>query len=396
MRIVIISAGVLPIPAVKGGAVENLINSFIVENESVNKNNLIIYSIDDPNAREEARKFKYSDFRFINNKSFFYHLMRIIRYSIKKIFKINISNQFITSVIRDIKKVEFDIIIVENKPDFVVPLKNTTGRKVILHLHNDYLSKDTKKNRSILNQADKVVTVSNYIEKQLKWYNQSNKIITLYNGIDTLNFKKSDNILEIKKSRRQLGLSENDYIIMYSGRITKNKGIDKLIEAVTKIEDSNVKLLVVGSSWYSDFKETPFITELKEKASVLNERIIFTGYIEYSEMPKVYSLADVLVVPSIGTEAAGLVAIEARASGLPLIISNSGGLPEYVNEKCAIVVNRDEQFSSNLEISLRRVICNENLRKSMSENSLVGITFYDKYQYYLRFMDIINNTYKNN
>jgi len=113
--------------------------------------------------------------------------------------------------------------------------------------------------------------------------------------------------------------------ILYVGRLSYNKGVQYLIDAVAKIRKMNieVKCNIVGGGWYEE--ELKKIVE-KHK---LNKHINFIGSVQGVEVSKYYSEADMVVVPSIWYEAAGLVVPEARNSGKPVIVFDSGGLPEW-------------------------------------------------------------------
>ena len=64
-RVCIISPGILPVPAIRGGAIETLIMSLVKRNEIEQRMNLTVVSIDDGEAREVAKQYPHTDFRFI-------------------------------------------------------------------------------------------------------------------------------------------------------------------------------------------------------------------------------------------------------------------------------------------------------------------------------------------
>ena len=75
-----------------------------------------------------------------------------------------------------------------------------------------------------------------------------------------------------------MGLNDDDFVMVFSGRITREKGVTALIDALIRLPQyQNIKLLVIGSSFYGDSaNEDNFIKSLKQKAAVIKERIIFT------------------------------------------------------------------------------------------------------------------------
>ena len=118
------------------------------------------------------------------------------------------------------------------------------------------------------------------------------------------------------------------------------------------------------------------------------ERIVFTGYIENNDLYKYYQVADVQVVPSLWEEAAGLVTIEGMCSGLPLIVTKSGGMVEYIDEQCAMIVDRKEIVKN-----LTRAICmaqsDSIWRAKASEVGLKRAEHFSEERYFESFISIV-------
>ena len=91
--------------------------------------------------------------------------------------------------------------------------------------------------------------------------------------------------------------------------------------------------------------------KIRKLAAELEERVIFTEYVEQQIMPKYYNAADLAVLPSMWDEPAGLTMIEAMACGTPVITTRSGGIPEYVGD-VAYVLDRDENLPQNIAKSI--------------------------------------------
>lgn len=119
---------------------------------------------------------------------------------------------------------------------------------------------------------------------------------------------------------------ENSDIIMYVGRIRKGKGLDKLIRILNIIvkKKKNVKLIVIGA----DSGYLPIIKSLIQKYN-LSKHVIFTGFILKKNLPKYYSMADLVVHPSI-QEIFGYVLLEAGACGKIVIGSDIMGPSEII------------------------------------------------------------------
>ena len=108
--------------------------------------------------------------------------------------------------------------------------------------------------------------------------------------------------------------------------------------------------------------------------------MVFTGYISYKDMPAIYNLADIAILPSMWEEPAGLTPIEAMACGTPVITTNSGGIPEYVSDS-AIVLNRDNELIENIATEIEKLINNDNYYAEYKHRGLEQVLNYDSVRY---------------
>jgi glycosyltransferase involved in cell wall biosynthesis len=179
---------------------------------------------------------------------------------------------------------------------------------------------------------------------------------------------------------------------LYSGRVNRAKGIDLLLRTFINLPKSlNVKLLIIGSSIYGRTLEDSFLEKLKGIANIKKEDVVFTGYINYDDVPMFHAISDIAVIPSMYNEAAGLVVIEAMSSGLPIIATDSGGIPELVSEDCSFIIRRSEHFVEDLEKSLEVLIRDKELRKSMGNNSYKRSILFGKDEYCNNFNKLLKN-----
>ena len=210
----------------------------------------------------------------------------------------------------------------------------------------------------------------------------------LRNAIDVDKFNKSISEEERKRLRKKLGLQEEDFVVLYVGRLIQVKGILELMQAVLSIHDKHVKLLCIGSANFGKWTFSSYEGKVKKLAKNNSDRIIFTGYIDNQDLYKYSLLADVQCVPSLWEEAAGLVVIEAMAEGIPTIVTNSGGMIEYIDKETSLVIERE-----NIVENLRRAICHlkesPNVRKQMSAKSKIHSQRYDETGYYMNFVETI-------
>lgn len=372
MKIAIVTASSLPMPPVNGGAVENLIDIILKHNEITDEHKFTVYSCKSQRALEVSKEYKNTEFIYLNTDSILYKLNKSRLYLTNKLLNKYYGNSFIREVVKSLKKQgnKFDAIIIENRPEYCIKVREVFKGKLYLHLHNDLLNKDTKYSKEIIKAVDEVYTVSNYIKNRVNTIDNSIYVKTVYNGIDIELFNKNKYIDKRELLRRKFGFNSEDNVFIFSGRLNVAKGIDKLLEAFVELpSELNAKLLIVGSSIYGMTKEDDFLKRLKKISEKKKNDIVFTGYIDYINIPKIHTIADIAVIPSIWEDPSPLTVYEAMASGLPLITTDSGGIPELVEKDCALIVKRNNNIVEELKKSMIKMINDSKIRNEMSLNS---------------------------
>ncbi|TWV15113.1 glycosyltransferase family 4 protein [Bacteroidaceae bacterium HV4-6-C5C] len=191
------------------------------------------------------------------------------------------------------------------------------------------------------------------------------------NGIDIERFCK-ENIEEqfLIELRKKLGLKNSNFVIGFTGRLVRDKGIIELIFAFQKLQEkySNMILLLVGVLEKRDALPQNVITYIKN-----NSNIIYTGYIPNSIIQNYYALMDVFVFPSY-REGFGTSTLEASAMNLPIITARvTGCIDSIIENQTGLFVDHNpesiavaiEYFYSNTDI---RFIYGKNGRKFVVEN----------------------------
>lgn len=379
MKIAVLTSGILPIPAVQGGAVENLVEFYLEYNEAHPEHEITVYSIANEKTKESPlMSYIHTHFYFINTNSIWYKIKKwLFSYYNKTFIYNNEIEYFLHSCLSDIKRQHYDYIIMENRPGYALRVSEITDAKLIAHQHNDYLNADMPHAKDILDRCHRVLAVSDYINRRVSTIYKSDKIRTVHNGI---NLKAFTQQYSHGITRGQLGFSEDDFILVYSGRIIPEKGVDKLIDAMIVLKEyPRIKLMIIGNSFFgNEGNENPYIADLKEKAKKIKENILFTGFIPYNKIPEYLRISDIAVIPSVWDDPFPTTVLEAQSIGLPIISTYKGGIPEEVSEKNAILLNVDNTFADNLSKAIKFLYDNPCSKNKMSEESKKRSRLYNK------------------
>lgn len=152
-----------------------------------------------------------------------------------------------------------------------------------------------------------------------------NQYLTVDSEMINMLYREKDKYRE--QYRGKYNIDERKKVLLYSGRVIGIKNIDSVIKAISRLQDKNIVLLIIGGGE----KES----ELVKLASKLNVEVIITGFIiEQEELFKHYFAGDALILPSSVYEVWGLVVNEAMFSGLPILVSDICGCSlDLVNDQ---------------------------------------------------------------
>lgn len=215
------------------------------------------------------------------------------------------------------------------------------------------------------NKCNVVFCPTETVKKDLKLWGVKVPIYAISNGVDLDRFfsYSSPSAIQIKYH-----LPLND-IVLYAGRIDKDKNIQTLIEAIPEvIKKRDAHFVFVGSG-----DELPKYKKLVSKLNI-DRYVTFLGWIDHKSMdfPELYQVATIFAIPS-AIETQSIVTLEAMASGLPIVAANAGALPELVkNDKNGYLFNPKD--SNEMADKIIKILENKQLREKMSKNSLEMVT----------------------
>ena len=387
-KIALVLPEVYPVPAVKGGAIEELVTILIEQNEIEQKAEFIVFSMDNVEAREQAKTYQHTKMVYIPKTNLIDRIInRILRYLNPLVKgKTLIDIAYYRRVFKYLKEHPVDAIVAEGGLYHEMRrFAEEFGKdKIYLHIHHHLLCEPY-----IDNLYGNVIGISEFATKE--WMRTTKDIdvrpYTVYNCVNEDKFNKKITKEEREELRATFGFTEEDTVVMYCGRILEVKGAKELVQAMLHINDPHMKLLMIGSAISGGNTTTPYVEEVKKLVAQAEERVKFTGYIDNKELYRYYQSADLQVIPSLWEEAAGLIAIEGMLSGLPLIVTKSGGMIEYATKDVAIWVER-EGIVENLEREIKELANDANKRKQMREASLERAKEFPKQRFYENFVAV--------
>ena len=394
MKIAIIVPSQLPVPSVKGGAIETLVTGLVNQNEEKRLLDITIFSTYNKEAVVESGKYEKTSFIWIR-----YNLLnKIINVATRcysKISKNTIPHFGTLQIIYHLKKNQFDLVVIEGNEQVLMPACKVAGKsKILFHLHSATQFSEPE----VFNYCQKIIVVSNYIKSLvlMKTQRTGKDVDVLRNCTDIPAFSRKNNLKFREIILSKYHISEGDVVICFTGRIDKQKGIKELMQALLQIPDNlSFKLIVAGSTGLSfglTSVKTEFYLEVLNLAKNLGNKVIFTGFIKNVEIPQILVASDISVIPSLGEDAAPLTIFESLAAGLPIVTTDSGGIPEYITDKCAITVKRDENLISNLALAIQDLISSKEKREAMGKAGFLHVQKYNYDNYYSDFLEILTES----
>jgi glycosyltransferase involved in cell wall biosynthesis len=274
--------------------------------------------------------------------------------------------EYFLQVARELRRSPVDVLHFPQQLQFAGHFKQALpAGKIVLHMHQDELAQlDYELLRGQLTNVDSVVTVSDFVtdRARARFPEHAASIHTIGNGVDVRRFMPNG-------TRRETA-AHNRLRVLFVGRISPDKGVHLLAEAFDRVarERLDVELTLVGKVGMLPFDLVnllmtddlaaldslrPFYGQstlawlnkevLGQKRSYRQQlearlspqaapRVRFAGSVPLGELIRLYSEADLLVLPSIWRESYGLPVAESMASGVAVLASDCGGVPELVEK----------------------------------------------------------------
>ena len=362
----------LPMPPVQGGAVETLVDILLRQNERAERYQITVFSKSDEPARAAWADYRLTRFVPIAVPAWENRLAGLARSVLWKGFRYGVTPgaAYLHAVTRAMKGRAFDRVVVENQAPFAEPISRMGVGPVDLHMHNVAILNEQPHPERTGACCRRMIAVSDYISGWMKANlgGGDAQSRVLLNCVDAPRF--ADGRRFRAEMRNQLEIAEGERVFLYTGRLCREKGALELARAFVEANLPNARLVLVGSSWFGGSQESAYQRQIREALTPVRERVIFTGFVPYADMPRYYAAADVAVMPSVWDEPSGLTVLEAQAAGLPLITTASGGIPQNVCPEGAILLDRGEDLADQLARQMTLLAEDREKRETMSRAAL--------------------------
>jgi len=215
--------------------------------------------------------------------------------------------------------------------------------------------------KTICNRSDIVIAPSTAMKNLLLSYSIKTPIVVNPTGIDSDEFKNI-NVREKKELLKRYQIPADRKIILFAGRLAKEKNLDFLLQCFVKVKkEIKHSFLIFAGGGPSEDELNGIIKKLNLTADA---RI--TGFLEKGTMIDYYNLADVFAFPSV-TETQGIVLLEAMTAGVPVVAIDKLGPKDIVSDGQDGYLSElsIEDFSQNIV----KILNNGDLREKMSNHA---------------------------
>lgn len=222
---------------------------------------------------------------------------------------------------------EFDVVHAHDWMTYPagIAVAALSGKPLVVHVHSTEFDRSGEHvnqmiydiEREGISQADRVIAVSHFTRNIIisRYGVSGDKVEVVYNGVERNGSWTS----------ADTGISKDEKIVLFLGRITMQKGPEYFLQAAKKVLDvmSNVKFVMAGSG---DLMHRSI--ELAAELGI-GQKVLFTGFLRGEDVQKIYKMADLYVMPSV-SEPFGIAPLEALDNDVPVLISKQSGVSEVL------------------------------------------------------------------
>lgn len=231
-------------------------------------------------------------------------------------------------------------------------------------------------------RADAVLTDSHHARRDIVEFLDvpAEKVVVAHPGVGP-EFRPVEDRRNREGVRGKYGLPER--FLLFVGTVEPRKNLEILVRAFDRMlcdEEVPHSLVIAGGKGWRDAGIRRAIEGVRDRT-----RVVCTGYVDDRDLPALYSLADVFVLPSL-YEGFGLPVLEAMACGTPVVASQAASLPEVVGEAGLLF---DPHSAEALAEALLHVVREETLRRSLAAAGLQRVRHFTWEQTARRVLEVL-------
>jgi len=235
-------------------------------------------------------------------------------------------------------------------------------------IHNDTQRYIHQRELQLTQASQRVIVCSEYMRGELQRALDcpAEKTDVVYNGLSVERWQNitAEHLHDFEALREQYA-KPDESIVYFVGRITYEKGISILLNAMPKViaaMNDQVRLVIIGTG-------EAYSILLQRQAWDLGiyHKVLFTGFMADVDFWKFQKVANCAVFPSL-YEPFGIVALESFAAKIPLVVSDTGGLPEVVRHKLTGIVTRVNDADS-LANGIIEILQNKDAVQTLVDNA---------------------------
>ena len=225
--------------------------------------------------------------------------------------------------------------------------------------------------KSALQKCDKILVSSlDEIQNLQNVFNIKKENIThIINPIDLTIFQARKKSFAAEK----ISINPNFKYLLYVGRLTKNKGIENLLDTFLEISEEikDVKLIIIGEGPLHEY------IKLFSKKNLIEEKIFLKGRLTHDQTCFYYNIASAVINIGMSGGLANVI-MESLASHTPIIATNVGATKEYVNDELQNGILIEPSNQNQLKNAIKKILENENKFKGRNLEFLKKFS-YDEY-----------------